>query len=127
MQAAPGPLGPLHTREVLDSAVRCLAVSRAGLLERLQASAVILFGQLSRADLGDPEDRALFDQIQVGLTGLELSSQSSQTAEDPAVATGMEHIANEILDLRDTIMGHAIREAAKGDDEPLDWPYGLDR
>jgi hypothetical protein len=100
-------------------------VSRAGLLERLQSSGAVLLTQLSRVDLPHPEDRALFDQIQLGLLGLHLASGGRATAGEAPGDEALEAIASEILDLRDTIMGRAIREAAHRDDEPLDWPDGL--
>ncbi|HEV7162496.1 MAG TPA: hypothetical protein VGN25_04500 [Solirubrobacteraceae bacterium] len=126
MHTTPGQSDPSKTREVLDSAVRRLAVSRAGLLERLYSCGAILIGELSREDLADPEDRELFDQIRMGLVGLGVSGQTSSALDVAPPEGDLEAIANEILDLRDTIMGRAIREAAKREEEPLDWIEGLD-
>jgi hypothetical protein len=121
-----GQSDPSKTREVLDSAVRCLAVSPAGLMERLSSSGAILLSGLSHEDLVDPEDCELFDQIQVGLMRLGVTGHAS-SAPDVALPTGnLAALANEIVDLRDTLMGRAIREAAKHDEEPLDWVEGLD-
>jgi hypothetical protein len=126
MRTTPGQSDPSRTREVLDSAVRRLAVSPAGLLERLSSCGAILIGGLSHEDLADLEDRELFDQIQVGLGGLGVSGHASLAPDVAPSAEDLEAIANEILDLRDTIMGRAIREAAKHDEDPLEWVEGLD-
>ncbi len=126
MHTTPGQSDPSRTREVLDSAVRRLAVSPAGLLERLSSCGAILTGGLSHEDLADPEDRELLDQIQKSLGGLGVSGHASSAPEVAPSAADLEAIANEILDLRDTIMGRAIREAANHDEEPLEWVEGLD-
>ncbi|HEX3518388.1 MAG TPA: hypothetical protein VHT29_05080 [Solirubrobacteraceae bacterium] len=100
-------------------------MSPAGLMERLSSSGAILLGGLSHEDLVDPEDCELFDQIEVGLMRLVTGHASS--APDVALSAGdLEALANEIVDLRDTLMGRAIRAAAKHDEEPLDWVEGLD-
>lgn len=106
------PASPLYVREVADLAVRSLAVSAEPLHERLRASGAILLERLSQADLPEAEDRELFDRIQLDLLELHLlgHSNNSGAAAAPAPAT-LFTLATNILDLRDTIMGHAIREA----------------
>jgi hypothetical protein len=80
--------------------------------ERLQAAGVVMLG-LSRADFIDSEDRELFDQIKTPLTKL-----GAGPGRDPLERSveGMsdallEEVASGILELRDTLMGRAIREA----------------
>jgi hypothetical protein len=126
MHTTPGQFDPSRTREVLDSAVRLLAVSPAGLLERLSSCGALLIGGLSHEDLADPEDRELFDRIQKGLGGLGVSGHTSSVPDVAPSAADLEAIADEILDLRDTIMGRAIREAANSEEQPLEWVEGLD-
>jgi len=103
-------VSPLHVREVSDRAVRRLAVSSDSLQERLRAAGAALLEGISRADFPAGEDRDLFDQIQLGLLELDLVGDSG-TSTEAISADALESLAGAILDLRDTIMGHAIREA----------------
>jgi hypothetical protein len=59
---------------------------------------------LSREDFDEPEDREMFDQINRQLSEL-LKDESPGSA---SVAS-LEELAGDILDLRDTLMGRAIR------------------
>lgn len=106
------PVSSLYLREVLDGAVRCLAVSAAPVRHRLRASAAVL-ASLTAADFTFSEDEALFESIQDGLGGLgEWSDHKERHGfVDALVDADCERIAGEILDLRDTIMGRAIRDA----------------
>jgi len=100
----------LHVREVSDRAVRSLAVSSDALQERVSAAGAILLEGVSRADFPVGEDRDLFDQIQLGLLELDLVGDTG-TSTEAISDDALKSLAGAILDLRDTIMGHAIREA----------------
>lgn len=103
----------MHVREVLDEAVRCLAVSAAPLQQRLELSGTVILYCLSRDDFSFNEDRELFDQIGNALT----ASAQRDTDEPIGLAVQAmsdirrEQVAGSIVDLRDTLMGRAIREA----------------
>jgi hypothetical protein len=100
-------------RETLDEAVRYLAVSPGPIQERVRASGMVILGGLSRTDFACREDRELFSQIQAALAAgrysVDADSSSAVTDQMPdATAAG---IASDILDLRDTAMGRAIKNA----------------
>jgi hypothetical protein len=59
---------------------------------------------LSRDDLDEPEDREMFDGI-----ARELSELSEDEGLESASEVSLEDLAGDILDLRDTLMGRAIR------------------
>jgi hypothetical protein len=73
---------------------------------------VILAG-LSPTDFASSEDRELFNQLQEALAGASSrhdADRSSAVTNQMSDATA-EAIASDILDLRDTAMGRAIRNA----------------
>lgn len=99
-------------REVLDEAVRRLAVSGDSIGERVQAAGSVITDRLSRRDFPSEEDRELFDSIRAALQNQAFSEAGGLTrpiVELPGPAA--ERVASDILDLRDTAMGRAIRSA----------------
>lgn len=103
------PLTPFHLREVMDEAVRRLAVSAASIQERLQNASAVMMGALLPTDFGPEEDRELFLKIHDALAQSVGEASPSRLGERTDGA--LEQIAADILDLRDTIMGRALREA----------------
>jgi predicted NBD/HSP70 family sugar kinase len=103
------PVSPFQLREVMDEAVRRLAISTASMQERLQSAAVVVIGALSSGDFESEEERELFEQIQeaVGAYAIDTGSGRMVARSDMA----LEKLASDILDLRDTIMGRSLREA----------------
>lgn len=97
-----------YTRDVVDKAVRCLALSTAPTLERVVEAGEILTSELRGSDFPDREDRELFERIELTLAALrDDDAHHVSDATIDATAAG-------ILDLRDTIMGRAILEARRG-------------
>jgi hypothetical protein len=96
----------VNDRDVLDAAVRCLAVSGTALSERLGVAGRIVMTGLSRKDFDEPEDREMFDRI-----NRELSDLSGGDGLESASAESLEGLAGEIVDLRDTLMGRAIHNS----------------
>jgi hypothetical protein len=97
----------VYTRDVLDEAVRCLALSSGPILDRVLGAGEILTSGLCRSDLPDREDRELFERIELTLAALrddDVDNVSDVTVDATAV---------DILDLRDTLMGRAILEASR--------------
>jgi hypothetical protein len=120
------PTSSLHIREVLDEAVRSLAVSSSPLQKRLESAGSILLRGLSRESLVFSEDRELFDQICAAL-----GAHAGLGAQDPvgqsvaAMSDAMrEWVAGAILDLRDTMMGRAIHDARATPKRELRWRIG---
>ncbi len=106
-------MSQLLLRDVLDEAIRCLAVSGAPLRERLRAAGSVL-RRLSRADFVDREDFELFEQIGAALTTVG-AAPGDDPLDGPAMETSdalLERVAGDVVDLRDTIMGRAISEAS---------------
>lgn len=106
------PASAFDIRETLDEAVRRLSVDASPIQERVRASRTIILGRLSPSDFASPEDRELFADIQAAFT----DTSSPGDADRPSVTDQMpdataEEIASDILDLRDTAMGRAIRSA----------------
>lgn len=100
-------------RETLDEAVRRLSVNAGSIEERVRSSAVLILARLSPTDFADSEDRVLFNDIQAALAD---ASRTGDAGRPGAVTDDMsdaiaEEIAADILDLRDTMMGRAIRNA----------------
>jgi hypothetical protein len=102
-----------HTRDVLDKAVRYLALSTAPMLDRVVAAGAILTGDLKRSNFPDREDRELFERIELTLTAL----HDDDARNDVSAAT-IDATAADILDLRDTIMGRAILGASRAEPAP---------
>ncbi len=100
-------------RETLDEAVRRLAVSQALMADRLARAGEALTSGLQTSDFPDKEDRELFNQIQKALADASCPNDAdgSSAATDPMSDATAEEIASDILDLRDTTMGRAIRNA----------------
>lgn len=94
----------MNGRDVLDTAVRCLAVSATPLSERLNVAGIVVLTGLSRDDFDEPEDQGMFDRI-----ARELSELSEGEGLESAGAARLEELAGDIVDLRDTLMGRAIR------------------
>jgi hypothetical protein len=103
------PGRPFTTREVLDEAVRCLAVSSRPIAERVEAARVVISASLSASDFSETEDRELLNAI---LTFGDLGERDERGAPKKALSdVTAEKLACDILDLRDTIMGRAIGNA----------------
>jgi hypothetical protein len=73
---------------------------------------MVILARLYPTDFASSEDRELFDQIQAALADTSRSDARSPSglAGQMSDATA-EQIASDILDLRDTTMGRAIRNA----------------
>jgi hypothetical protein len=103
----------LEVRDVLDEAVRCLAVGTGSQEQRLVASGKVLLAGLSREDFSEDEDRELFDRVGACLN--ELHRRRAQgprvMAVQRVVDLAAESLASDIVDLRDTVMGRALRDA----------------
>ncbi|HEV2944044.1 MAG TPA: hypothetical protein VGX26_02885 [Solirubrobacteraceae bacterium] len=108
-----GQTSALCIRDTLDEAVRRLSVSASPVQDRVRASGMVILAGLSPSDFASSEDRELFNQIHAAFA----DTSSPGYADGPgAVADQMsdataERIASDILDLRDTAMGRAIRNA----------------
>jgi hypothetical protein len=102
----------LEVREALDEAVRALAVSGGTLRERLHAAGTAILGSLSSEDFVEQEERELFDQIRIELTklGTRPGRDGVWTTVERMSETAAEQAASDIIDLRDTVMGRAIRQ-----------------
>lgn len=103
-----GACSQMYVRDVLDGAVRALAVGTGPFGERLLAAGAVLSSSLSRADFDEEEDRALYDQILLGFLELDLAGEETQ---DQASAEVSDTLAANIVDLRDGLAGRAVREA----------------
>jgi hypothetical protein len=107
-----GAWNSLYTRDVLDEAVRGLALSRGPLRDRVLEASARLTSLLAGWDFAEPEDSELFERI--ALTAITLRDVDGLSAKDRDAADAAAKAAAEaILDLRDTIMGRAIREARR--------------
>lgn len=107
-----GAWNSLYTRDVLDEAVRCLALSTAPMPDRVLQAGDRLTSLLAAWDFAEPEDGELFEQI--ALTVVTLSSVENTSARDRDAADATAKKAAEaILALRDRIMGRAILEAGR--------------
>ena len=103
------PVSSFQLREVMDEAVRRLALSTASMQERLQSAATIVIGALSPSDFDCEEERELFLRIQQAMGACVIDTRRGEaiTRSDRTP----EKLAGDILDLRDAIMGRALREA----------------
>lgn len=104
-----GTAKSVYTRYVLDEAVRCLALSWEELAGRVTQAGGILTGGLEPSDFAEPEDRELFERI-----GLTVATLGNQSGDAPRLSSATVHaLAEDILDLRDGVMGRAILEAKR--------------
>lgn len=107
-----GRATPAAVREMLDHAVRRLAVSSDELWERVAAASTTL-GRLSREDLPSSTDRRLLDSVRMRVMRLDLANHGALDLEGPAVhATdgALEAIAQDILRLRDRAVLRAFAD-----------------
>jgi hypothetical protein len=106
------PATAFEIRETLDEAVRELSVNVSSLQERVLASGMVILDRLAPKDFLESEDRELFEQIQGALDGAPRSRATLRRPVADQMCDGTaERIAAGILDLRDTMMGRAIRTA----------------
>jgi hypothetical protein len=101
---------PTGVREVLDAAVRRLAVSSDELWERIAAASLIV-GRLSREDFPAGADRRLLDGLRLRVMRLDLANHRPQDLSVPAVDASdaaLEAIAEEILTLRERALTRAL-------------------
>lgn len=99
--------GRAHSREVLDGAVRRLALGAGPIRGRVQMASAVLLRGLARDDLADGEDQELFERIQLALMELERLGDRDPGAE-PAPDPAVQAIAAQIVELRDTVTERAI-------------------
>lgn len=105
------------TRELLDQAVRCLAVSPEPLDERLDRCSVPLAGLL-RAHLETEEELALWARVQLGLAQLRAAIGEAPGDERGAgerlPVFALEATASHVVDLRDATTRRMLRAARRG-------------
>jgi hypothetical protein len=108
-----GQATAFDVRETLDEAVRQLSVNAGPIQDRVRASGEVILDRLSLTDFAFSEDRELFGQIQAAFADTSSSdaADGSRALTDQMPDATAEGIASNILDLRDTIMGRAIRHA----------------
>ncbi|HTB50642.1 MAG TPA: hypothetical protein VK701_06665 [Solirubrobacteraceae bacterium] len=99
---------PIHARDVLDEAVRHLAASAMPIVDRLSLAGEALKAGLTWRDLVDWEDRRLLERIFQDLGDLQDVDEAGVRKLGDAA---LEAIAADIVDLRDTLIGRAIRRA----------------
>jgi hypothetical protein len=107
-----GRATPTAVRELLDEAVRRMAVSADELWERLAAASMTL-GRLSRDDLPTASDRRLLDSIRLRVMQLDLAHHDVLDFSGPAVKSSdgaLEAIAEDILRLRDRAVLRAFTD-----------------
>ena len=103
--------GSAQTREVLDRAVRCLALGAGGIRGRVQMASAVLLRGLARDELQGGEVQERFERIQLALMELELLGDRGGTDAELAPDPPAQAIAAQISELRDTVTERAIREA----------------
>ena len=113
-QAVRDSADPVHARDVLDDAVRRLAISATPLLDRLTVAGETLRAGLTRRDFIEREDRRLFERIVDELGELQDASETEMRRRGDGV---LEELAGDIVDLRDAVIGRAIRRASRPADE----------
>jgi hypothetical protein len=106
-----GQASAFDIRETLDEAVRRLSVNAGPIEERVRASGTVIAGRLSPTDFASTEDRELFNQIQASLGDASHAGDPAGGVSCQMSDATAEEIASNILDLRDTTMGRAIRNA----------------
>jgi hypothetical protein len=100
-------------REVLDEAVRCLAVSSGSLSERVSSAALVL-GKIGSREFSNHEDRGLIDSVRLGLMRLDLADRARRANDIAPLEPWddeLEAVAERILQLRDLATDRMIREA----------------
>jgi uncharacterized protein (DUF58 family) len=106
------PASAFEIRETLDEAVRTLSVNASSIQKRVQASGTVILDRLSPSDFPPNEDRELFEQIQAAFADMRTSGANRPDGFAVQMSDARaEGIAADILDLRDTTMGRAIRNA----------------
>lgn len=108
-----GSLLPASIQEVLDGAVRALAVGPGELRERVAAAGAVL-GRLSRHDFRDGRDRQLIDRVRLALMRLDLLEHFPEDAAGrgfDASEEVLEAVAEDIVELRDVSIRRALRDA----------------
>lgn len=100
-------------RETLDDAVRRLSVNASPIQERVRVSGMIILDRLSPADFACAEDCELFNEIHQAFadSSFQNDGDGASAVMDRMPDASAEAIASDIVDLRDTMMGRAIRNA----------------
>jgi len=107
-----GRATPAALREVLDDAVRQLAVSSDELWERL-AGANSTLGRLSREDFPAGADRQLLDSIRSRMMRLDLAAYDALEVSDQVIEVSngaLEAIAEDVVRLRNRALLRAFVE-----------------
>jgi hypothetical protein len=111
--SAGGHASAFDIRDTLDEAVRRLSVNAGPIQERVRTAGMVMLDRLSPTDFASTEDRELFNQINAAFADTSspgYADGSGAVTHQMSDATA-ERIASDILDLRDTAMGRAIRNA----------------
>jgi len=104
----------LYTRDLVDEAVRRLATSPAGLTDRLIDAGEVLTRGLDKTDFPEREDAELFERIVMTVGAIRgQEAQGTQPSGCFMSDATIQAAAEDILDLRDTVMGRAILEARR--------------
>jgi hypothetical protein len=109
--SAPGS-GPafVRIRDVMDRALRELAIGEGDLRERVVLASRVLLDGVTLHDFREREERALFSRVQLGLMEMAWMSLPGRSGEiDDDVVCAM---ATDLVDLHEAVEGRAIRETA---------------
>jgi hypothetical protein len=113
------PTKPLHAsdaylREKLDAAVDSLATSAEPIQHRLQAAWNGALGRLTPEDFADASERERFERIHAVCDQLNAPGDVGQVPVSTAAMADAraEHVACEIVKLRDAVVGRMLRARA---------------
>ena len=107
----PLPASDDYLREKLDAAVGCLATSAEPIQHRLQAALNSALGRLTPEDFADANERERFERIHAAVTKLNAPGDVGQVPVSTAAIADerAEEVAREIVELRDAVVGRALR------------------
>lgn len=109
----PPPASEDYLREKLDAGVGCLATSAEPIQHRLQAAWNGALGRLTPEDFADPDEREQFQRIRADVTKLNAPGDVGRVPVSTAAIADerAEQVAREIVELRDAVVGRALRRS----------------
>jgi hypothetical protein len=102
----------LRHREVLNRALRELATGTGAITDRMGVAGSVLLAGIRARELGDAEERRVFERIEIGLMELAVVGERSSLRVFESVDDAARGLAHDVLDLHQMVEARAIEETA---------------
>ena len=97
---------------MLNGALRELATGTGTLRERTATAGSLLLARMSARELGDAEERRVFERVEVGLMELAIGGERDALRVFESLDDVVGAVAHDLLDLHELVEARAIEETA---------------